>query len=313
MPTLLNNANYILLNQYVSRQHSFSSSTNYLAYINLFFHLGNFTTEYQYPPHSLWLTGLMYAQMNNQEKAVQVWEKMPDGDSRLVIMAQNARLKGQSTDALYWLYYADFLNPTSPDIWYEKGLTYEALGLYEPAQISWHMALVNNPSLENTNVRDVYCALGWYYHWLAPVRKPKQALVYYTAALSRTDDLESPSLCYWRRAELYLWYLQQPLLAQKDYEMVVQFGGQPYPALVNAAWAGYLGQLDGVYTESVLFDLIAEYPHELLAYERLLMLYGIQNEQHKASLLLQRAEKSPLHPTDISQLQNMWLMLTSSK
>lgn len=253
--------------------------------------------------YALWVAG-------QTDEATYIWQNLPQTEQNLIIMARMARVNHNYSQALAWLDLTHQLYPTLADVWYEKGLVYEQLGDYANAAQYWQNALSPELTFQVSSAAETHCMLGWYYHWLAVPPNPSTALHHYTLALNEATTITNPALCFIRRAELYLWALDQPDLAILDYETGLVLGAYPYPSQVNLVWAQFRQGQSGDQTEAKLYQLLSTYPNSILIYQRLLQLYAQQQQPTEALTLLHNLEATQqLTSTERQQLADLWATL----
>jgi tetratricopeptide (TPR) repeat protein len=222
---------------------------------------------------SLWqqIAFLLLLQQREQEALV-IWRDIPGSDAELLQRGHHARLQNKFAEAIHWYKLVTQLDAAHRDTWYFLGLAYSNMGRIEEALLYYNKALaISRSDSDLISSTELYCSLGWQYHWLLEPRDPVMALRYYDLALNSmlVESFSGLNECYFHRAELLLWYFNEPSRAILDYEEVLLNEPEKDSAAANHALALYLVGEDISSVETTLQELINAYPSSIWGYWRL--------------------------------------------
>ncbi len=233
---------------------------------------------------SSWRRGFGFALFvqGKGEEAVGVWRGMPEMYDELVQWGHIAFDAGKLADARQWYGLAVEVLPARIEAWYYLGNVALRENRVKDALDAYHTALERVDDLNGlVHYGDVYCQMGWLYHWL--VADAGRAAVYYDMAEEngRFSSSQQQSDCLFKRAELFLWRLDQPVQAADDYAAVVALEPTHLQAQATMYFAQYLATNRLAESEQQLGLLAEQHPNSVWIYWRLGDLY------HQAGMLSQ--------------------------
>jgi tetratricopeptide (TPR) repeat protein len=216
---------------------------------------------------------------------------------------------GRYEEALSSYERVAMMEPESGDLLYYKGAAYAGLRQLGKALDLYSLALQKiSAEQHQMGAGDVYCAMGWLFHWLADPRDPARALQYYDLAVEQSfSNQEAKADCYLKRADLLLWEYGTPDKAAKGYEAVLQLQPDNVYALASLAMAHYrqFHSLEDAVSE--FQSIIQKYPQNKWGYWRLGDIYAMEGQYSDAVQMYQMALS--LEPTN-EQLRSMVADLT---
>jgi tetratricopeptide (TPR) repeat protein len=217
---------------------------------------------------------LSLAAQGRMPEAVAVWQSVPGMASELLQSGHYAREQKQYDVAMQWYTWAAKLRPDWRDPVYYAGLT-QAQWERSEAAIPYYETAVTLPfAPDDVTDAEIYCALGWVYHWLRDPRDPEQALAYYDLAL--TEEISNDPLtnqCLFKRAELLLWSRHDFTRAVQDYEFIREHEPQNVEVWANLAFARYRQTGDVAMAEAELTAVTYAFPQSVWGYWRLADVY----------------------------------------
>ncbi len=217
-------------------------------------------------------SAMLHILQDNEEAALESWATGKIPADYLISFGKNAQAARNYEEAFHWFDRAIKIEPANGDAWYLRGRALAQMGQWE-SSIENYRYVLDNPafSLHEASTSQIYCSLGWTYHWLADPPDPNQALQYYLLAVEEDNfsTVKEEADCLYKQAALYFWRLRMPEKAIQSYEAVLQRQPDHVLAATEAVIATY--QIDGDYevAEEELMALIAQFPDEKWGYLRL--------------------------------------------
>lgn len=215
--------------------------------------------------------GLAFLVQGQVEGATAVWQDMPlNYYDELLQWGQLAMLAKRYESARQWYTLAAGLLPQRREAWYQLGNVALAQDEAERALHNYQRVLQEEDGKESSvHDGDVYCQIGWLYHWL--VADAQEALFYYDLAVEngRFAITGQQQACAFKRAELLLWRLNQPVQAEMGYREVVALQPDHLQAQATLALAHYMATQELETAVTQLETLAQQHPTSIWAFWRL--------------------------------------------
>ena len=226
--------------------------------------------------HLMQKTGVSLLLQNDKEESFSILREIQNGDDYLLQLGHNAYAKGDYDQAIYWFEIIVEIWPEQHGALFFLGRSYSKQGNMERALIYYEIALSAHTVMPtNVTTAEIYCVVGWSYHWLMEEKDPTQALIYYNLGIASDSAKSYNELddCYFKRGSLLMGYFDDTQGAIADFEFATMFNPENVHAQANLILANNSMTGDFESAEQKLLQLIEREPESVYGYWRLGDLY----------------------------------------
>lgn len=240
------------------------------------------------PSWLLWRgQGFAFLLRGQGQAATAVWQNVPTMYGELLEWGDVAFEHKQYPQAVRWYQLATMLEPDTPQAWYQLGRSASRTDELDTAIVYYETALAKNYRYPS----DIYCQLGWLYHWLRQPADLAKAQQLYEVGWKngRFSTPDQAADCAFKQAELLLWLLNDPAGAVKQYNVTAALQPDNIQAQATAAFARYQADANLAAAEQQLHHLIEQNPQNVWPYWRLGDLYRLSQQFEKAETAYKQA------------------------